>query len=157
MTQHQLADALRTLRDYGCPVCSGDCAGANPPVLSCPMKEADAALSQYEKSDTDRDQLREAVQEAEIVFRQYERLHLTKATQDGDEKAYRNKQLADKMAAALASKTAIDPVTVERCAQVAETLPTDWRDGTQPGPSSAYRHAVREIAAAIRALGKDQA
>jgi hypothetical protein len=24
-----------------CPVCSGDCAGANPPVISCPMKDSD--------------------------------------------------------------------------------------------------------------------
>lgn len=38
----------------------------------------------------------------------------------------------------------------ERCARVAENLPTDWRDGTQPGPLSAYRHATREIASKIR-------
>ncbi len=38
----------------------------------------------------------------------------------------------------------------ERCAKIAEAIPTDWRDGTQPGPLSAYRHACREIAAAIR-------
>lgn len=30
----------------GCPVCSGDCAAANPPVLVCPMREARAALAE---------------------------------------------------------------------------------------------------------------
>jgi len=40
----------------------------------------------------------------------------------------------------------------EACAKVADSLPTDWRDGTQPGPLSAYAHAAREIAAAIRSL-----
>jgi hypothetical protein len=29
----------------GCPVCGGDCAGANPPVLYCPMRIAGAALA----------------------------------------------------------------------------------------------------------------
>ena len=28
------------LRVAGCPVCGGDCAGANPPVVYCPMREA---------------------------------------------------------------------------------------------------------------------
>ena len=28
-------------RVFGCPVCGADCAGANPPVVYCPMKEAD--------------------------------------------------------------------------------------------------------------------
>lgn len=30
----------------GCPVCGGDCAGANLPVMSCPMQEAEVQLSQ---------------------------------------------------------------------------------------------------------------
>ena len=32
----------------GCPVCGGDCAAANPPVLFCPMQESDALLSKVE-------------------------------------------------------------------------------------------------------------
>lgn len=40
-----LFEALRTLRDFGCPVCSGDCGSANPPVASCPMQIASAALA----------------------------------------------------------------------------------------------------------------
>lgn len=32
----------------GCPVCGGDCAAANPPVLFCPMQESDALLSKGE-------------------------------------------------------------------------------------------------------------
>lgn len=100
------------------------------------------ALSQYEKSDTDCDQLREAL----LALPELSSGMLANFTPS----------LRDLILAALASKTAIDPVTVERCAQVAETLPTDWRDGTQPGPSSAYRHAAKEIAAAIRALGEQK-
>lgn len=40
-----LVEALKTLRDYGCPVCSGDCASANPPVDNCPMHLANAAIA----------------------------------------------------------------------------------------------------------------
>jgi hypothetical protein len=43
-------DVLRTALDifqsFGCPVCSGDCAAANPPVIMCPMRWAREALSQ---------------------------------------------------------------------------------------------------------------
>lgn len=41
----ELVKALETFRDYGCPVCHGDCASANPPVNSCPMQMAKAALT----------------------------------------------------------------------------------------------------------------
>jgi len=41
----ELVKALETLRDYGCPVCHGDCGSANPPVNSCPMQMAEAALT----------------------------------------------------------------------------------------------------------------
>jgi hypothetical protein len=30
--------------EAGCPVCSGDCGSANPPVIGCPMQEARRAL-----------------------------------------------------------------------------------------------------------------
>ena len=40
-----LEDALRNFQSYGCPVCNGDCASANPPVTMCPMIEAHAALA----------------------------------------------------------------------------------------------------------------
>ncbi len=30
----------RPLPESGCPICNGDCAGANPPVLDCPMLSA---------------------------------------------------------------------------------------------------------------------
>lgn len=39
----RLAEALEALHlfeQYGCPVCHGDCASANPPVNSCPMQAA---------------------------------------------------------------------------------------------------------------------
>ncbi len=40
----------------------------------------------------------------------------------------------------------------ERCAKIADNLAEgEWRDGTSEGPLGAYRHACREIAAAIRA------
>lgn len=40
----RLRDALIFFRDLGCPLCSGDCASANPPVALCPMREAHEAL-----------------------------------------------------------------------------------------------------------------
>ena len=44
---------------------------------------------------------REVLRECEVTFRFYERSHLEKGTQDGDEKAYRNHVMADKCAAVL--------------------------------------------------------
>lgn len=34
----ELRSRLDEFRSYGCPVCSGDCASANPPVILCPMR-----------------------------------------------------------------------------------------------------------------------
>lgn len=42
----KLVEALTTMRDYGCPVCGGDCASANPPVTFCPMQIVSAALEE---------------------------------------------------------------------------------------------------------------
>jgi len=39
----QLAEARQAValfENYGCPVCHGDCASANPPVNCCPMEAA---------------------------------------------------------------------------------------------------------------------
>ena len=145
MTQHPLADALREAEHELRAAAPFMDASAQGDMLRAAAACA-AALSQYEKSDTDRDQLREEL----LALKP----HLPEFGFDTFVSV--PEPLIHRILAALASKTAIDPVTVERCAQVAESLPTDWRDGTQPGPSSAYRHAAREIAAAIRALGKDQ-
>lgn len=41
----ELYEALVALRGYGCPVCNGDCASANPTVVGCPMQQASAALA----------------------------------------------------------------------------------------------------------------
>lgn len=41
----ELEEALRQIQCYSCPACSGDCGSANPPVIMCPMREIDAALS----------------------------------------------------------------------------------------------------------------
>ena len=46
-TAERLARALDHLAGYGCPVCNGDCAAANPPVSMCPIQEARAALAAY--------------------------------------------------------------------------------------------------------------
>jgi len=47
-------------------------------------------------------EVREALAEAEETFRFYEQSHLAKKTLDGDAKAFRNAEMADKMAQALA-------------------------------------------------------
>lgn len=44
-SHYELLEALIALRDYGCPVCAGDCASANPPVTACPMQMAAAAIA----------------------------------------------------------------------------------------------------------------
>lgn len=41
----RLREAVLAFQCYGCPVCHGDCGSANPPVGSCPMQLARAALS----------------------------------------------------------------------------------------------------------------
>lgn len=41
----ELLEELETLRDFGCPHCSGDCGSANPPVINCPMQQASAAIA----------------------------------------------------------------------------------------------------------------
>lgn len=33
----RLRERVDTFMSYGCPVCSGDCGAANPPVYGCPM------------------------------------------------------------------------------------------------------------------------
>lgn len=44
----ELLEALKSFQSYGCPVCSGDCGSANPPVISCPMQIAEAAIAKAE-------------------------------------------------------------------------------------------------------------
>jgi hypothetical protein len=45
-----LLEALISLRDFGCPVCSGDCGSANPPVSCCPMTQASTAIAKAKGS-----------------------------------------------------------------------------------------------------------
>jgi len=40
-----LLEALHGLVVFGCPACNGDCGSANPPMSSCPMQIANAAIS----------------------------------------------------------------------------------------------------------------
>jgi hypothetical protein len=46
-----LVAALLLFRSYGCPVCHGDCASANPPVSLCPMEHANAALNRVARPE----------------------------------------------------------------------------------------------------------
>jgi len=41
----EMARALESWRNSGCYVCNGDCAGANPPVLFCPMQNTERLLT----------------------------------------------------------------------------------------------------------------
>lgn len=54
------------------------------------------------------DEAAELIRECEQTFRFYEQSHLAKKTQEGDEKAYRNKVMADKCTAFLALKETPD-------------------------------------------------
>lgn len=40
----RLIEAVRNYMSFGCPVCSGDCFSANPPVSACPVREAQEAI-----------------------------------------------------------------------------------------------------------------
>lgn len=33
------------MKNRDCPVCNGDCAGANPPMIYCPIRDGDPAAS----------------------------------------------------------------------------------------------------------------
>ena len=41
----QLQEAVKLFQAFGCPACQGDCGNANPPVSSCPMQIAEAAIT----------------------------------------------------------------------------------------------------------------
>jgi len=89
-------------------------------------------------------QLSDLVERVSALFKQHHRNVCYPECSDGEAEIFAR--------AALAAMQGGDAVLAERerCAKIAEAIPTDWRDGTQPGPLSAYRHACREIAAAIR-------
>ena len=128
------------------------------------------ALAQYEKSDTDGDQLREAAEECRATAKK-----LRDCPNCDCSMAY-EATLWDQRAnrfedAALASKTAIDPVTVANAAKqwLAEVLSAHDEydtqlccDGRECGcqGSTAFQSVQhyfdQNIDAAIRALGKDQ-
>jgi hypothetical protein len=49
--QSELVEALRVFRSFGCPVCNGDCSGANAPVMTCPMQMSWKALAALKETD----------------------------------------------------------------------------------------------------------
>ena len=48
-----LVEAAKAFQHYGCPVCSGDCGSANPPVMACPMQDLRQALAPFTKGKND--------------------------------------------------------------------------------------------------------
>ena len=51
--REKLREALLIFQNHGFPMCGGDCGSANPPVSSCPMQEARAALATPPAQHTD--------------------------------------------------------------------------------------------------------
>ena len=151
MTQHPLADALRTARNrlqrlaLELPHASRARADAFDWA-----EEATDALAQHEKSDTDRDQLRD-----ELLALPESAVSLGVEGQAPYSCYEITEDQRTRLLAALASKTAIDPVT-ERCAQVAEGYFKGHFSTFGTTRAYAHEHAGRRIASAIRALGKDQ-
>ena len=48
----RIAELEASLRDFlwfGCPLCNGDCGGAQPPPMTCIMSQARAALAKRAK------------------------------------------------------------------------------------------------------------
>jgi hypothetical protein len=85
---------------------SGDCKKQPWTCMRCVAEDcyryADAIISGPLQARVE--ELEGAVRIAAVAFRQYEALHLAKGTQDGDEKAQRNHELAARMEAALSHK-----------------------------------------------------
>lgn len=46
-----LLETLKLFQSYGCPICFGDCASANPPVYRCPMQMANSAIIKAEVNE----------------------------------------------------------------------------------------------------------
>lgn len=153
-TQHPLADALRAIAEGNL----GDMPWqANYERI---RKVAADALSQYEKSDTDRDQLREAAQ-ALITSAKLLQANCVGCAMEHHGADFANEGLpgwlddtqrdidsAIKAVAALASKTAIDPVTVE-----ADTACNHIIAARTFLVISEPDHADRHLKAALRSLG----
>ena len=130
-------------------------------------KVAADALSQYEKSDTDRDQLRDVEALVERAEDYFGPLYVTCDGRYG--KPPEKVELADVFHKALASKTAIDPAT-ERVAAWLEDMPETERQAFNlhaagmigsknrmaGGIARIGDHILPYLASAIRALGKDQ-
>ena len=47
----RLIEALKSYMHFGCPVCSGDCHSANPPVSGCPVREAQQAIDHARRAE----------------------------------------------------------------------------------------------------------
>ena len=89
MTTQELVERLRSYQAY-CPQTDR----SDHPICT----EAADRLSEM---DAENKKLREACLQAALTFRFYEQSHLAKKTQDGDEKAYRNHEMAAMCEAAL--------------------------------------------------------
>src|SRR5690606_27710599 len=50
----RLIEALKSYMHFGCPVCSGDCHSANPPVRGCPVREAQEAIDSARRIEGER-------------------------------------------------------------------------------------------------------
>lgn len=68
--ERALEDALRLFYPGPCPVCSGDCGSANPPVISCPMQTARDALALASSPAPDEAAMRSAWPEGRYVIRE---------------------------------------------------------------------------------------
>jgi len=72
------------------------------PRIVQPDELSRAAAARLEELERENAALREACRQAAITFRFYEQSHLAKKTQDGDQKAHRNHEMAAMCEAALA-------------------------------------------------------
>lgn len=106
-----------------------------------------------QQSDTDRDQLRDAL--AAAYSQGATDVHKVWSSESDPDFGEAASDYASHAIAALASKTAIDPATVEdqcqRLDALAANMTANW-DGELDG----YAGTISSVARAIRALGKDQ-
>ena len=98
MTSEIIAE-LRKLADFTDADTYDECWEIKETARGKLLRAAANRLAELERENA---RLREACRQAAITFRFYEQSHLAKKTQDGDEKAHRNHEMAAMCEAALA-------------------------------------------------------
>lgn len=59
--------AIADVVALGCPICGGDCAAANPPVMNCWLKEVQALAGEHRRQPCPEDMIEQAARDVEAI------------------------------------------------------------------------------------------